>query len=195
MLLRLLTATLFVAALAAPRPLLAEEPKANKKKPAIDLDLPAFGELPKGEGLASPQAKPLQQAPTELVEDARYEVVRVLHGRRFTPSHGALLPVGGAMTAVRLSGAPLSTERFQTVVRVRCEKRRGAPITTTIIDERGGTAMSAEGQLTFRGKKGQSEVDYLIEWDPTPLRAGGQFQVQVEIAGQPMGKWPLAFEP
>jgi len=50
--------------------------------------------------------------------------------------------------------------------------------------------MAASGELSFRTVKGD-EVDYLVDWDPVPLRGGGDFQVLIKVAGQPMGTWPL----
>jgi hypothetical protein len=46
------------------------------------------------------------------------------------------------------------------------------------------------GEVNFRALKGH-ETDYLVDWDPVPWRTGGDFQVQVRVAGQPMGSWPL----
>jgi hypothetical protein len=37
----------------------------------------------------------------------------------------------------------------------------------------------------------QDEVDYMVDWDPTPTRAGGDFKVLIRIGGQVMGTWPL----
>ena len=52
--------------------------------------------------------------------------------------------------------------------------------------------MSSQGEVSFRGVKGD-EVDYLVDWDPTPCRAAGDYTVNIRIAGRDMGTWPLKF--
>ncbi len=82
------------------------------------------------------------------------------------------------------------TERFTTAVRLKSPQRASAPIELALLDPRGDTALSASGEVSFKTVKGD-EVDYLVDWDPVPLRAGGDFQLLIRIAGQPMGTWPL----
>jgi len=57
---------------------------------------------------------------------------------------------------------------------------------------RGDVLMSSTGNLTFRGTKGD-EVDYTIDWDPTPCRGGGDYTMMVRIGGQEMGSFPMKF--
>jgi hypothetical protein len=76
------------------------------------------------------------------------------------------------------------------VVRVKSPQKANASIDVVILDPRGDTTMSASGQLNFRGQN-QTEADWTVEWDPTPCRAGGNYQVMVRIAGQVLGTWPL----
>ncbi|MBI3182259.1 MAG: hypothetical protein HYZ28_08965 [Myxococcales bacterium] len=183
----LLAASTLALALAGPA--LAQKSK-GKGKLNMDLNLPTFGALPTGEGLQKPKAEKDLPTPTTTSIDAKYEVVRLQHGRSFMRSASGATPMGGALESIALTGNPPTSERFTTVVRVKCPQRLNSSIELAVLDPRGDTAMTATGEVNFRGTK-QDEVDYTVEWDPTPMRSGGDFQVLVRIGGQVMGTWPL----
>jgi hypothetical protein len=188
----LLAALLFCVVNASPALAADPKPKAGAKpkgKP-VELNLPSVGALPSADGLSKPKEKTTDQSPTTTAANATYQIVRVMHGRAFNRSAGGATPVGGALETIALSGNPPSTEKFGTIVRVKSPQRTNAPIDVVILDPRGDTTMSHSGELNFRGTK-QDEVDYSVEWDPTPQRSGGAFQVMVRIGGQVMGTWPL----
>jgi len=50
--------------------------------------------------------------------------------------------------------------------------------------------MTSSGELNFRRAKGD-EVEYPVEWAPTPWPKGGNFSLLIRIGGQAMGTWPL----
>ncbi len=185
--------TLRIVALAsalAASPVLAKDAKPAKEKPKVDLNLPSFGEIPKGEDLQKPKMeKGLESAPTPA--QAAYAVTKVQHAKGFTRTTSGAAPAGGELTAIPLSGNPPTTEKFTTVVRIKSPQRANAPIDVVILDTRGDTAMSASGEVSFRGAKGD-EAEWTVDWDPTPLRGPGQYQVLIRVAGQPLGTWPLA---
>ena len=167
-----------------------------KKKPAgnkVDLNLPTFGAIPKGDGIEKPKAEKVGDSPSVTPSSASYTVVRVSHGKGFIRGAGGATPTGGGLSSIPASGNPLTTEKFTTVVRVKSPQRVNAPIELMILDPRGDTALSASGEVNFRGVK-QDEVDYTVDWDPTPVRSAGQFQVMVRIAGQVMGTFPVKVE-
>lgn len=177
---------------------LAGDSAAAKKK-KTDLKVPTFtlpnmGEVPKGEGLQKPKEEPMT-APgpsTERPADATYKVTKVLFAKQFVHGPGGQQPVQ-PFNSVALRGNPLTTEKFSSLVKVKCPQKVNAPIELAVLDPRGDTAMSASGELVFKGAT-TDEVEYLVDWDPTPTRAGGNFQLLVRIAGQPMGSWPLLVE-
>jgi hypothetical protein len=123
--------------------------------------------------------------------DATYTIVRMQHGRSFMRSPSGAVPTGGGLQEIALTGSPPSTERFTTVVRVKCPQKANASIELSVVDPRGDTVMSSAGEVNFRGQK-QDEVDYSVEWSPTPWPSGGTFNVLVRIGGQAMGSWPLS---
>ena len=157
------------------------------KAKAPEISLPSFAEIPKAENLKPPQVDPDQRP---RASETHFSVVKIEHAKSFRSSTSGNLPVGSALAAISLSGSPPSTERFSTLVRVKSHDKVPAPIRVAILDPSGNPAMSADGQLSFRGVKGD-EVEYLVEWDPTPCRAGGAYQVAVRVAGQELGFWPL----
>jgi hypothetical protein len=167
----------------------AADPK-SKGSGKVNLDLPSFGAIPKGDDIVKPKAKDTALEPSVTATSATYSVTKILHGKAFTRTTTGSVPSGPAMEVIPLSGNPLSTPRFQSVVRVKSPQKVNAPIDVVILDNRGDTAMSASGQVNFKAAK-TDEVDYQVEWDPTPTRAGGDFQVLVRIGGQVMGTWPL----
>lgn len=185
---RLVLASMLVAPLALAADPKPKDPKGGKMK--MDLGLPSFGAIPTGEGMVKPKAEKPADEPTVTAGNATYSVVRVLHGRSFMRTAAGATPVGGALEAIPLVGNPPSTEKFTTVIRVKSPQRVNVPIDVLILDPRGDTAMTATGDVNFRGQSGD-EVDYTIDWEKTPTRAGGQFQVMVKLNGQVMGTWPL----
>ena len=177
---------------------LAGDPAAAKKKKADvkvpSFTLPSMGEVPKGEGMQKQKAEPLS-APgpsTERPADATYKVTKVQFAKQFVHGAGGQQPVQ-PFTSVALRGNPLTTEKFSSLVKVKCPQKVNAPIELAVLDPRGDTAMSANGELVFKGST-TDEVEYLVDWDPTPARAGGKFQLLVRVGGQPMGSWPLVVE-
>jgi hypothetical protein len=179
-----------VALLAAVSVQAAGKEKAPAKAPKVKIELPAMGALPETGKMKKLEEEKLPTGPTVTPNTAGYSVVRVLHGTQFVRSANGATPVGGAMDEIVVSGNPPSTPKFTTVVRVRCKQRVSAPIEVALLDPRGDIAMNAIGEVSFRGVT-QDEVDYTVDWDPTPTRAGGAFQIVVKVAGEPMGTWPI----
>src|ERR1700687_1435626 len=154
------------------------------------ITLPPLRDIPKAEGMQRPAVEKVASEPTVSTVPATYRVVKVQHARSFLQARVGPLPVGGTLTSVNLSGNPLRTEKFSTAIRAKSPQKVNARIEGAIVDFRGDTVMSSAGELRFRGAK-TDEVDYTVDWDPVPWRAGGDFQVVVRVAGQPMGLWPL----
>jgi hypothetical protein len=162
---------------------------ADPQKRPLDVTVPPLSDIPKAEGLtATPQKAQPDIKRANLA--ARYSVLQVQHARAFLPKQTGTLMVG-PLTSVPLAGAPLSTEKFSTRVRLKCSEGVGAPIEVTIQDARGETALSSTGHVSFR--PGAVETDYFVDWDPTPVRAAGTYEVRVRVAGESLGSWPLAF--
>ncbi|HVE85590.1 MAG TPA: hypothetical protein VND93_22205 [Myxococcales bacterium] len=174
---------------------LAADPAA-KKKPAVKVPsftLPSMGEVPKADGLQKQKADAAPAGPSAVRgQDATYTVTKVMFAKQFVYGAGGQAPVA-PFTSVALRGSPLTTEKFSSLVKVKCPQKVNAPIEIAILDPRGDTAMSASGELVFKGAT-TDEVEYLVDWDPTPARAGGKFQLLVRVGGQPMGSWPLVVE-
>ncbi len=174
----------------------AREPKApagsKGSLKGTDFGIPKFGDLPKAEGMEKPKAEPDPGGPSMTAASTQYAVVKVQHAKAFVRSGGGASAVGGALDSIALVGYPPSTPKFTTVVRVKCARRANAPIEVVVLDPRGDTSMSASGELNFRGTKGD-EADYAVDWDPTPLRGGGTYQVLIRIAGEALGPFPLKF--
>jgi hypothetical protein len=180
-----------VALAADPAPASTKKKSSNVKVPSFTL--PNMGEVPKGEGLQKPKADAPPPGPsTARPADATYTVTKVQFAKQFVHGPNGQQPVQ-PFTSVALRGSPLTTEKFSSLVKVKCPQKVNAPIERVVLDPRGDTAMSASGELVFKGAT-TDEVDYLVDWDPTPTRAGGKFQLLVRIAGQPMGSWPLVVE-
>lgn len=173
-----------------------KRPPVEKKKasniPDLQLNLPAFGEIPKGESLVAPAPERDLTTPQVTSIAAEYKVLAVTHAKSFKGGIGGSKPVGAALKEIALSGNPPESERFTTVVRVHSKQRVSAPIEINIIGPRGNTFMSGRGEVSFRGIK-RDEVDYTIIWDPTASADSGTYDVQVKIAGRSMGAWPLTF--
>ena len=176
----------------------SKKPAATKAaaatKPAkLDIpkiDLSGLATIPKGDGIAAKKVETEELTPrfgdSEVV---KYEVLGIGHARSFTSSAKGLAPVGGMLRSIELSGDPLSTPRFTTVVRVRSSQKGEAPIEVAILDPAGDTALSGSGAVRF--KSAGSHQDWQIEWDPTPRVRGGTYKVLVRVGGKPMGTWSL----
>jgi hypothetical protein len=158
----------------------------TKRAPLVTV--PPLGEIPNPDGLKPPQPERAIE-PTSRGEP-QFFVVKVEHAKAFKASGTGHMPVGRALAAISLSGKPPATEKFSTLVRVRSPQKTNAPIQVAVTDARGEPLMSAAGELSFRGAKGE-EAEYLVDWDPTPCRSGGAYQVAVRVAGQELGSWPL----
>ncbi len=169
---------------------LAAEPKKVKGE-KLDLGLPkTFNALPTGENMEKPKEKSAQQVPTTTSASAEYAVVRVIHGKTFVRSPEGAKP-SAPFVAVPTEGNPPMTEKFSTVIRVRCTQKTNAPIDVVILDPRNDTLMEASGEIYFRGQK-EMEVDYTVDWERTQLpRGAGAYQVLVRVAGAPLGTFPL----
>ncbi len=164
---------------------------AGSKGQKLDLGLPTtFNALPSGENMEKPKERAAQQAPTTTATSAEYSVVRVLHGKSFTRTAEGAKPAA-PFDAVPTEGNPPTTEKFSTVIRVRCTQKTNAPIDVVILDPRSDTLMEASGEIFFRGQK-EMEVDYTVDWERTQLpRGAGAYQVLVRVAGAPLGTFPL----
>jgi len=179
--------------LALPAAVSAKEPPGKKKSSAPKLDLglgDIGGEIPKAEGLTRPEHKQERVGPQVTTRDVKYEVVKVEHAARFTPSASGARAEGGVLKAVKLSGTPPTLQPFATRVRVKATQKLNASIELVILDPRGDTALSGSGELVF-SENGGDEVDYLLDWAPVARPAGGEYQLLVRIGGRPMGTWPL----
>lgn len=180
---------LLLAAVLLSTAALAQAPKPKPKGPKLDLGLPAFNAIPTAGNLEKPKEKAAQSESTTTLTDASYAVVRLAHGKGFIRAPEGAKP-SAPFEAITASGSPLTTEKFSTVVRVKCAAKVNAPIELVVVDERGDTVMEASGELFFRGSK-QDEIDYQVDWDPTGLRRVGEHKMLVRVAGQPLGSWPL----
>ncbi len=174
---------------------LAEEKKlvGTKKEgaPKLDLGLPTFKEVPKDQQLrkAGPAAE--QNAPSAHGDES-YTVVRVVHGKSFTRTPEGSKPTT-PFTQVTLSGNPLVSEKFSTVVRIKSPTRRSTRIALAILDARGESIMEApQGELGF-GKTGGDEAEWSVDWDSSPIRAAGDYQLQVSVGGAVLGTFPIKF--
>jgi hypothetical protein len=170
----------------------APPPKGKAAKAAkLDLGMPkTYDALPSGSDIEKPKEKSAQQAPTTTATNAEYTVVKVQHGKAFTRTPEGAKP-STAFDAVPTEGNPPTTDKFTTVVRVRCTQKTNAPIDVVILDPRNDTLMQASGEVFFRGQK-EMEVDYTVDWERTQLPRGtGAYQVLIRIAGAPLGTFPL----
>ena len=164
---------------------------AKMKGKKLDLGLPkTFNALPTGEGLEKPKDKSEQAGPTTKATDAQYQVVSVVHGKAFLRTSTGAKP-STPFEQVSTEGNPPTTEKFSTVVRVRCISKVNASIDVVILDPRSDTLMEASGELFFRNQK-DPELDWTVDWERTQLPRGpGAYQVLIRVAGQPMGTFPL----
>jgi hypothetical protein len=163
--------------------------KSGKKAgaPKLDLGVRSFEALPKAEQVEKPKPVVAPAAEAKALDTA-YTLVRVVHGKGFIRSPDGARPTS-AMTQVLVTGSPLETERFSTVVRVKNPAKRSARVEVAIVDSRGDTAMEASGELLFKGV----ETEWSVDWEPTTVRAAGEFQVQVKVSGDLLGSFPIKF--
>lgn len=168
---------------------------ADKKKPPpqkMDLGL-NLGNVPSAHGIEAPKEK-AADGPKATPAHAEYTVVRVVHGKGFLRTPDGAKP-SAPYDSVATDGDPPTTEKFSSVVRVKCTQKVNAPIELAVLDARGDTLMEAKGEIVFRGVK-ESEVDYTVDWDRTQLiRGPGDYQVLVRVAGTPLGTFPLKIAP
>ncbi len=172
----------------------AEEPKkltGTKKTqaPKLDLSLPTFEQLPSNEGLRNPAAQTPTTSTVHTEPGEGYSLVALTHAKSFVGTAQGLKPAA-PLSHVEVSGRPLTTEPFSTVVRVRSPARHSASVEVAILDLRENTAMEAKGQLVF---KNSDEAEWAIDWAPTGVRSGGEFQVQVRVGGLIIATAPLTF--
>lgn len=171
-------------------PALAQHPKATAKTkaPKIDLGIKEFGALPTNERIRKPsEAQPVPTKGGGASLESCYSLLGVVHGKKLTRGpEGA--KAAEPFPSLTLVGDPPMSEKFVTVVRVRCNERKGGSVEVAILDPRGDTVMEARGQMTFRNV---DEAEWQVEWEPTAMRFEGDYQVLVRVAGQPLGTTPL----
>lgn len=164
--------------------------KGSKKEstPKLDLTLPTFNSIPKDQKLESKEAiaEP-QLAPSAPRAEEGYSMVRVVHGKSFVRGPGGAKPAS-PMLEVTIFGDPPMTEKFSSIVRVKSPAKRNASIDVVILDPLGHELMDASGELRF----GEStETEWQVDWEPTHVRSGGEYQVLVRVARVPLGTFPL----
>lgn len=187
---RLLALTCCVLATAAGAADSKKDKPKGQKLEKIDLGLGNFKDLPKGGEMQKAEEKKVQDTPTIMPSSAQYSVVRVVHGKSFTRT-AAGVQAAGAFEGVQLSNTnPPMTDKFSSVVRVKCPQKLDSGIEVAILDPRGDTVMSASGNITFRGTK-SDEVEWTVDWDPSPVRSGGEFKLLVRVANEVMGTYPV----
>ena len=178
--------------LAAEPPAPSPAARATAKGSVPSLGLSSVGTaIPKGEGVTTKEATKLgAESTVKARPDARYDVVAIQHARGFTASAGGHVRNGAELRQIALKGHPPATEAFSTLIRIRSESRQPAPIDVVILDPRGDTAMTSSGELRFSDKD-KDTVGYTVDWESTPARSPGEFNVLVRVAGKPLGTWPL----
>jgi hypothetical protein len=187
----LVAAVLSLSSLAWAQTSEPEAPKKEDKKlkgsvkqqaPKLDLGLPTFEKLPTGEGLTRRKDdEPKERA--QSTGDAPCTLVSAMHSKV-----GAK---GVALTAVPVSGAPPTTERFATLVRVKCPTRRATSIEVSFVDARGEPVMEASGSVGFRGG---DESDWSVDWEPSTVRGPGDYALQIKLGGVALEPVPVKFE-
>ncbi len=163
--------------------------KGSKKEtaPKLDLGIPTFKDIP-NQKLEKPKDAPeAQQGPSGTRLDEGYTVVRVLHGKGFMRAPDGAKP-SSPFPQVTVSGNPLATEKFSSVIRVKSPAKKNTRIEVAILDQRGDTVMEASGEIRFGTG---DEAEWQVDWEPTGVRNPGEFQVLVRIGGNPLGTFPL----
>jgi hypothetical protein len=167
----------------------AAEERGNKKAPS--LSLPSFGELPAAEGLSASGPRSGTPALKGSPAPAQYAVSSVEHARGYVRKVSGTRAVA-LLDSIALSGNPLKSERFYTLVKLTCSQKSAARIEVEVVDSVGNVAMTSTGNLAFI--RGKPEAEYLVEWAQTPFRSGGEYWVKVRVAGTELGSWPLRIE-
>ena len=170
----------------------AEEPRkltGSKKEsaPRLDLGLPTFNALPTDQKLEKSKRVETQLKPSGTRADEGYTVMRVVHGKGFLRGPDGAKP-STPFPQVTVSGNPLMTEKFSSVVRVKSPGKRNTRIEVVILDPRGDTVMDASGELRFGTGE---EAEWQVDWEPSGVRNPGEFQVLVRLGGNPMGTFPF----
>ncbi|MEN9800636.1 MAG: hypothetical protein RL653_4333 [Pseudomonadota bacterium] len=164
---------------------------AKLSVPKLDL---GFSPLPRADGLKqAPAAVPREVRPEARPDEEGISVVSVAHGRDIARTASGAEPKQ-VLEAVLLDGRPPTTERFSTVIRVRSVPRVDLLIEVTVIDPWGKSVMWNEGTVSFRGST-RGEQDYVVDWSPTSMRAGGRYTVEVKLDRRTVGSWPLEVRP
>jgi hypothetical protein len=161
------------------------------KKPKLDLGLKVDvgGSIPKGTELKKANQKDVKLESTTNAADLSYEIVKVSHGKSFAYGPNGATPTV-ALEGIPASGNPLTTEKFTTVVRVKCAQKVSASIELAVLDARSNEIMSGGGTVYFRSKT-SAESDYTLDWDPTAVRAAGDYNLMVKVAGNIVGTFPF----
>lgn len=159
--------------------------------PKLDL---GFAPLPRADEVKSTPPPVPREARSEARPDEEgISVVRVTHGREIVRTATGAEPKQ-ALEAVTLDGRPPTTERFSTAVRVRSVPRVDLLLEISVVDPWGKSVMWNEGTVSFRGST-REEQDYVVDWNPTSLRAGGRYMVEVKLDRRTVGSWPLEIRP
>lgn len=170
----------------------AGPPKGSPKKgERLDLGIPTFGTLPTSTELAKPKEQTLEHKSTggDSTEHC-YTVVSITHGRSFKRGPGGTQP-DKPYPAVLITGNPPYSDRFSSIVKVKCPARRGGSIEVEIEDAQGNMVMNGSGQIAF---KNQDETEWQIDWSDTPMRNEGEFKFVLRIAGNLIGSFPILFK-
>lgn len=159
-------------------------------KQQFDVQLPQFEALPADLRLEKPSTD-IDKGPSKPKPPPQYSIVQVAHVRKKTMAPAGKL-VDAGLQEVTLSGNPLMSEPFTSIIKIRCPERMGASVEVSITDERGNVAMSSIGRVYFRDNK-RDEVDYPVEWEPSPFQKAGNYFLVVHISDQQLGSWPIQF--
>jgi hypothetical protein len=152
--------------------------------------LPTFKKVPKDQQLQKARPAAEQNTPSAHGDES-YTVIQIVHGKAFTRTPEGS-KASAPFTQVTVSGNPLVTEKFSTVVRVKSPTRRNTRVSLAILDPRGETLMDASGELGF-AKTGGDEAEWSVDWDSSPVRAAGDYQLQVSVGGAVLGTFPIKF--
>lgn len=187
-----LAATLVMAAVAwaDEAPKLKGSMKKEAPKLDLGLGLPKFGDIPKGEALQKAKPQEADTATRSSPDKKDCSVVSVQHAKGFLRSPQGSKPSAPMPTLVA-TGSPLRTDKFITMVRVKCEDKRTREIAVAILDPGGDTLMDASGSVGFPGGV---ENDWQVDWEATSVRRPGTYQVLVRLGGEPLGTFPLQIE-
>ena len=159
---------------------------AKKKAGAVDFGMMKLPDLPKGDGMAATQAN----APDETTRApaapgaAHYALVSVAHAQQFVV-RGEAYDARHPIKRIDVVNLPTVIPAFQTLVRVKSAEKLGATVEVRLLDPQGAQLVASEGALVFGGHE---EAEFLVDWDPFRLQKPGNYQVEVMVAGQSIGK-------